>query len=359
MYNENPFDAEFGGIPELYLDFNNDAVKYAKRAHRYKKHPTYSLFITGVRGSGKTVFMNKVGKELNKYDDTIVVTLHNTEDLFRIMYIKLAPMLNKLKKWSSSVSINLPFVSINFAEANEKHDEIYYKTEITKILKLLKQANMRVVFCIDEVSNTPAIQKLAEEFNNWSLSELQVSVIMTGLLKEVAELSSSHNLTFLVRADRFHVNKLQKLSIAQAYIKVFDITSDQAEEMAEMTQGYAYAFQLIGDLMYEELSTGKNFEDSWNYTKLAFKDTLFNQAYDVISHELTEIDFQFLYEMSKNNNISAIIEKMGKSKQYVNMYRTKLIKYDLIKTIIRGKLGFTLPLFREFIQAKYDELNWG
>ncbi len=58
-------------IPELYLDFNNDAVKYAKRAHRYKKHPTYSLFITGVRGSGKTVFMNKVGKELNKYDDTI------------------------------------------------------------------------------------------------------------------------------------------------------------------------------------------------------------------------------------------------------------------------------------------------
>lgn len=66
-----------------------------------------------------------------------------------------------------------------------------------------------------------------------------------------------------------------------------------------MTQGYAYASQLIGDLMYEELSTGKNFEESWNYTKLAFKDTLFNQAYDVISHELTEVDFQFLYEMSK------------------------------------------------------------
>ena len=95
MYSENPFDAEFGGMPELYLDFNNDAVKYAKRAHRYKKHPTYSLFITGVRGSGKTVFMNKVGKELNKYDDTIVVTLHNTEDLFRIMYIKLAPIDRK------------------------------------------------------------------------------------------------------------------------------------------------------------------------------------------------------------------------------------------------------------------------
>lgn len=39
MHSENPFDAEFGGIPELYFDFNNDAVKYAKRAHRYKNIP--------------------------------------------------------------------------------------------------------------------------------------------------------------------------------------------------------------------------------------------------------------------------------------------------------------------------------
>ena len=128
----------------------------------------------------------------------------------------------------------------------------------------------------------------------------------------MAELYSSHNLTFLVRADRFHINKLQKLSIVQAYIKVFDITSDQAEEIAEMTQGYAYAFQLIGDFMYE-LSTGKNFEESWNYTKLAFKDTLFNQAYDVISHELTEIDFQLLYEMSKIIRLVQLLKKWVKA----------------------------------------------
>lgn len=128
----------------------------------------------------------------------------------------------------------------------------------------------------------------------------------------MAELYSSHNLTFLVSADRFHINKLQKLSIVQAYIKVFDITSDQAEEIAEMIQGYAYAFQLIGDFMYE-LSTGKNFEESWNYTKLAFKDTLFNQAYDVISHELTKIDFQFLYEMSKIIILVQLLKKWVKA----------------------------------------------
>lgn len=358
MYKENPFDAEFGGIPELYLDFNNDAKLYAKRAHREKKHPTYSLFITGVRGSGKTVFMNKVGQQLQKYEDTIVVTLHNTPDLFRMMYIKLAPFIEKVKKWKPAFSINLPFVSVNFSEANENHDEIYYKIEINKILNALSKLGIRVAFCIDEVSNTPAIQSLAENFNEWSMNNYQVSVIMTGLLKEVAELSGSHNLTFLVRADRFHVKKLLSVSIAQTYLKVFDITSLQAEQLANLSKGYAYAFQLVGDLMYENMDQGQNFEQAFEQTKISFKDILFNQAYDVISHELTDIDFEFLFAMSKDNSISSIIKEMQKSKQYVNAYRTKLIKYDLIKPIIRGKLGFTLPLFREFIQEKYDELNW-
>lgn len=111
--------------------------------------------------------------------------------------------------------------------------------------------------------------------------------------------------------------------------------------------------------MYENLSQKMIFEKVSEYTKLRFRDVLFNQAYDVIAHELTDVDFQFLYAMAQDNSISSIIRTMQKSKQYVNSYRAKLIKYDLIKPIIRGKVGFTLPLFRDFIQAKYDELNWG
>lgn len=58
-----------------------------------------------------------------------------------------------------------------------------------------------------------------------------------------------------------------------------------------MSKGYAYAFQLIGDLMYENLSQKMTFEKALEYTKLRFRDVLFNQAYDVIAHELTDVDF--------------------------------------------------------------------
>lgn len=33
------------------------------------------------------------------------------------------------------------------------------------------------------------------------------------------------------------------------------------------------------------------FEKALEYTKLRFRDVLFNQAYDVIAHELTDVDF--------------------------------------------------------------------
>lgn len=72
--------------------------------------------------------MNKVDQELQKYDDTIIVTLHNTSDLFRMIYIKLVPFIDKAKKLKSSISINLPFVSVNFTSANDTHhNEVYYK----------------------------------------------------------------------------------------------------------------------------------------------------------------------------------------------------------------------------------------
>lgn len=60
--------------------------------------------------------------------------MHNTSDLFRVIYIKLVPFIDKAKKLKSSISINLLFVSVNFTSANDTHDEVYYKIEINKIL---------------------------------------------------------------------------------------------------------------------------------------------------------------------------------------------------------------------------------
>lgn len=81
--------------------------------------------------------MSKISEKLKKYEDTIVITLHSSDDLFQQTYTKMTSVLD---------------VILDFTEANEKHDEIYYKVEINKILKALNKVGIRVAFCIDEVS---------------------------------------------------------------------------------------------------------------------------------------------------------------------------------------------------------------
>lgn len=342
MFEKNPFDPHFGSVPCLCLDLDKDIKKYAQRAHRSGNHPVYCLFITGVYGSGKTVFMKLLGQELKKQSNTIVVTLQNTRDLFKTMYNKLASLLPNLK----------------IADSVERHKEIYYGYKLDQILTSIKKKNCHVVFCLDDIANTPAIRNLAENLNDWSLNNFQISVIMAGLPQEVAALSMTDNLTFLMRSDRFNVPKLQESSVAQAYQKVFTFqNSNLTKKMADLTQGYPYAFQLLGDQMYKSLRDGSEPGQAFEKAKLAFKDLLFKQAYNVIAYGLRKEELSFLFAMAQHNSLGFIIEQLKQKKQVVNSYRIKLTKDGLIKPLTNRNLTFSLPLFKEFMLARYKELQ--
>ena len=52
--------------------------------------------------------------------------------------------------------------------------------------------------------------------------------------------------------------------------------------------------------------------------------------------------------------ISEIQEKMGKKKNYISMYRRRLIDSQVIKSVERGYVSFTLPYFTEFINENRE-----
>ena len=58
MIKTNPFNPTFGDIPELFLQAENNPQDVANLIRESKF--SRSFFITGVRGSGKTVYMTKV-----------------------------------------------------------------------------------------------------------------------------------------------------------------------------------------------------------------------------------------------------------------------------------------------------------
>lgn len=77
---------------------------------------------------------------------------------------------------------------------------------------------------------------------------------MTGLPDLVLDLQNDAKLTFLLRSEKINMAPLSMTDITLSYQRVFDYSFAEAGKMAKMTMGYSYAFQLLGYLVFENLS---------------------------------------------------------------------------------------------------------
>ena len=85
---------------------------------------------------------------------------------------------------------------------------------------------------------------------------LSVALLMAGLPENVSEIQNDDVLTFLLRANRITLNPLDVESIKTSYARIFRNAGYQVEAptllyMTKQTMGFAYAFQLLGYLVWQ------------------------------------------------------------------------------------------------------------
>ena len=71
----NPFVLTFGKEPINYIP-RIACLQKVKENFYGETHPNQAFMITGVRGTGKTVFLSKLAKEFEQNKDWIVVDLN-------------------------------------------------------------------------------------------------------------------------------------------------------------------------------------------------------------------------------------------------------------------------------------------
>lgn len=343
----NPFDPTFGSIPDLLLDYRPRAEQFVDDLAMAKTPQTW--FITGVRGAGKSVYMNVIGEELRKRQPRwLVVRTSNVDNLFERLYENLVTPL---------VSYDVSELSVLGLKITKRHPqtEEEFRAAITTILhnwgRLLK--NARIVILLDEASNTPALKRFTTAWNEWKADNLPVHLLMTGLPKEVNDLSGDANLTFLLRASRYYMQPLAFSSIVETYTQVFG-DEHLAIKLAKMTNGYEFAFQLLGSLTYQALQTQVS-HGVVERVKPAYQQRLFDQAYIENVKNLRSGTREYLQAVATNNGeTAAIVAELGISRQAVNNYRRRLINYGLIYPVTKGQVAFTLPYFAEFLRQDND-----
>lgn len=196
-----------------------------------------------------------------------------------------------------------------------------------------------------------------------------VALMITGLPENVSELQNEDVMTFLLRGKRIALSSLNLTQIEYSYRNVFSEASYSVEdgtliEMAVMTKGYSYAFQLLGYLAWKKAKHTKIIDANLlEQIKPEYLLELDQNAYTKIFDGLSNQDCKFLYAMAQSDKnrvlIKDIRQRINRPSNFVANYRRRLLDDQVIKVTNYGEVAFTLPFFREYVLKRqvFEELE--
>jgi hypothetical protein len=168
---------------------------------------------------------------------------------------------------------------------------------------------------------------------------------MTGLFENVRNLQNEKTLTFLYRALQINVGPLSLIDITDSFSEIFEIDKEEAIQLAKLTNGYAFAYQVLGYLLYD-----KNLKATNKKIMNEFDKYLRDYVYEKIYFDLPETEKEFILALaSSTGEISKVMEILNMNKQNISQYRDKLLKKGIIVKSGWGKISFALPRFKEYI----------
>lgn len=337
----NPFSLTFGKEPtaiisrELQINEIVDGLT--------ADNPEFqACMLTGVRGSGKTVLMTEISKEILKHKDWIVVELSPERDMLRGLAAELSNR-KELMQIFRDAKINLSFLGFGI-EIDAEPPITDIVVALNKMLNQLTKKGKRILVALDEAVSNSNVREFASQFQIFIRKGHNIFLIMTGLYERIYELQNEETLTFLYRAPKFEMAPLNMKLISTEYKRIFKISEQEADEMADVTCGYPYAYQLLGYLCYKR-------ECSYKEVMNEFDAYLGEYVYDKIWSELSQKDREVIKAIAKSETGKVDdIRKYAKiTSSEFSVYRKRLIKKGITASNTYGYITFTLPRLREYV----------
>ncbi len=350
---QNPFSTTFSKLPEYtYITTGEPADIVENFSY---DHPSEAVYkITGIRGSGKTVILGHVQERMKSKEFAdqgwLVYTLNPARDMLR----QLAAYLYSerfIKESVKSKSLNLSASILGTGGGigySREEDERYFDlgVEIRRMLDVAVKKKKKILICIDEVSKTPDMVVFALESGGWILSGYPVYIVCTGLYENVLELGNTKNLTFFRRGTTVTTKPLNYVRMTEMYKDKLGLDTEKAKELADITKGYAYAFQKLGALYFKN---GK--KESLDDIVNELKSELFAYSYEKIWEELSPED-RFLARLitdKERYKREELLKLMGEKSANYSVYRDRLLKRGVI-TASQGYISLNPPFLAEYIR---------
>ena len=341
--SNNPFSLSFGKSPNELIsryDYTNQIISTFN-----SDNPVSNAYlIEGVRGCGKTVLMTSIEKELAQEKNWIIIDLNSTQDLLSDFAIRLVDSCKKLTDiFKKGFNLSVAGFGIGINGEEQKRNSV---SIICELLEKLNKKNKKVLITIDEVMNGDNMRHFASEFQILLRKDFQIFLLMTGLYENIYAIQNDPALTFLLRTPKIKLEPLSLAQITKVYKNVFNTDDETSKKLAQITKGYAFAFQALGLLYFD-------YKDSLPLDKilLKFDDLLDDFVYRKIWKGLSNQDKNVLLAITDSKiQVGDVCKKLNMTSATFSKYRERLLNRGIIHSPQHGYVEIILPRFNEVIK---------
>jgi len=363
----NPFNPSFGKRPTHFYgrqEITRTIIDAADVTNA--NSPWRTTLITGIRGSGKTALLSDIKYHLDNKDIISLYIVPNEamlDDILSQLYRQLPKSALSAVPELKNISVNLG-VSVELEKDKKRpHFTESFSHQIMELIDIHMKQNNHVVFLVDEAQkHTEEMRIFISVYQKLIMREYSVSMVLAGLPAVVSDILNDDVLSFLRRAKQVELENVEAIIVEHEFMKIFTtkeskLTEEVIQKAAAGTFGYPYLIQLVGYYLWEKMCGNDNIT-SIDDVFITSKTELFRNVHKLIYADLSNRDREFVFAMSDDENSSLIADigvRMQKEKNFLSLYRNRLISAGIIKPAGHGVLQFCYPYMREFLQMKKQE----
>lgn len=359
----NPFNPSFGKRP-IHFFGREEITRSIISSVDDENSPWQTTLITGVRGSGKTALLSDIRLNLDSPDVVALYVVPNEAILDSILaqlYRQLPKSVSDSMPEFKNLSVNLG-VSVNFEKDRKTpHLTETFSYQFLELMDACMKQGKHIVFLVDEAQkHTEDMRIFISTYQDLIMREYSVNMVLAGLPSVVSDILNDDVLTFLRRAKQVELENVEIMIVEHEFRKVFSgstASEDLVSGAAAATCGYPYLIQLIGYYLWEVLQGG-NATNILEDVLIKSKAELFRNVHRLIYADLSNRDREFLFAMSEDDGFSSVSdigERMKKEKNFISLYRERLISAGVIKPCGHGLIGFNYPYMRDYLLSKKSE----
>ena len=382
---DNPYTPNAGASPEALIGRDDQTASFEVLLRRLQRgRSEQSMIITGLRGVGKTVLLNRfeqiareagwevVEFEASKHDDT-----RFRQTIFsqlKSALLRLSPRARWTAHGRRAAEVLSAFaVSVDQqgtwsmswdippAEGLGDHGDLGMDLTdvLTSIGEVAAEQGKGIVVLIDEVQflATTQLEALIQAIHKTVQRRLPVTFVGAGL-PQIAELagdakSYAERLFKFPKIDSLDATDARKALIEPAAAEGAAYDADAVDLAVEITHGYPYFIQELGYQVWTVAQNNRITREDVQLAQDAYESKLDSSFFRVRLDRATPLQTAYMRAMAelgpepqKAADVARLLER---DSTQLGPTRAELIEMGLLYTPVHGYAAFTVPDFDKFM----------